>query len=275
MPVLRHGRSEHCARRARRPGRGRATVRSRLGLLVLLLCAACGQSSQPALGCAAALPGHPALSLDYEQAQNAATIAAVGHRLGLPDHAVTIALATALQESRLHNLQYGDRDSLGLFQQRPSQGWGRPDQILVPRFAAAAFFRRLRVVPGWSELPVASAAQAVQHSAQASAYAQWEDQARLLARAFTGEVPAGVRCTVSPPRTPLDVQRVQAQSVLDLGPGGLQPRTEQAMWRAAAWLVAHASSLQLRSVGVGDQVWTARTGKWMTTAPAGLPLRYS
>ncbi len=73
----------------------------------------------------------------------------VGKRLGLADHAVSVALATAPQESKLRNLNYGDRDSLGLFQQRPSQGWGPPAKILVPRLAAAAFYTRLRSVPGW------------------------------------------------------------------------------------------------------------------------------
>ena len=74
--------------------------------------------------------------LDLEQAQHATTIAAVGKRLGLPDHAVTVALAAAFQESNLHNLAHGDRDSLGLFQQRPSQGWGTPSQVMDPNYAA-------------------------------------------------------------------------------------------------------------------------------------------
>ena len=93
-------------------------------------------------------------TLDIDQAANSTTIAAVGKRLGLPDHAVTVALATALQESRLHNLPYGDRDSLGLFQQRPSQGWGTATEILTPSYAAAAFFRALTQSPNWADAPV-------------------------------------------------------------------------------------------------------------------------
>ncbi|MHB8467465.1 MAG: heavy metal transporter, partial [Acidimicrobiales bacterium] len=81
-----------------------------------------------------------AYALDIPQAANATTIAAVGQRMGLPNHAVTIALATALQESKLRNLDHGDLDSIGLFQQRPSQGWGPPSVLLVPRLAAAAFY---------------------------------------------------------------------------------------------------------------------------------------
>ena len=116
--------------------------------------------------------------LDSEQATNATTVAAVGKRLGLADHAVTIALAAALQESGLHNLTHGDRDSLGLFQQRPSQGWGTPSAILTPRLAAAAFYERLAKVPSWQTLSVSAAAQRVQRSAAPEAYADWELEAR-------------------------------------------------------------------------------------------------
>ena len=126
--------------------------------------------------------------LSPEQAANATTIAAVGKRLGLPDHAVSVALAASLQESGLHNLAGGDRDSIGLFQQRPSQGWGTPSQIADPTYAATAFYDHLAQVPDWASRSVTDAAQAVQHSAAPSAYATWEPEARTLAAAFTGEV---------------------------------------------------------------------------------------
>ena len=114
-------------------------------------------------------------AMDLEQAANATTITAVAKQLGLPDHAVTIALATALQESKLHNLAYGDRDSLGLFQQRPSQGWGTRTQIMDPRYSSAAFFKALARVPGWETMSVTNAAQAVQHSNASQAYAVGAD----------------------------------------------------------------------------------------------------
>src|SRR5882672_9771624 len=133
-------------------------------------------------------------TLDVDQAANSTTIAAVGKRLGLPDHAVTVALAAALQESQLRNLRYGDRDSLGLFQQRPSQGWGTPAQLLDPQYSAAAFFKALAQVPGWEARSVTSAAQAVQRSGAPGAYATWVPLARRLAIATTGEVPAGLTC---------------------------------------------------------------------------------
>jgi hypothetical protein len=124
--------------------------------------------------------------IDLDQAANATTITAVGKRLDMPDHAVTVALATALQESQLHNIDYGDRDSLGLFQQRPSQGWGTAAQVMNPRYAAAAFFKALARVPGWQTMPVTDAAQAVQHSNAPQAYALWSlDSPVSSARGWT------------------------------------------------------------------------------------------
>ena len=135
-------------------------------------------------------------TLDIDQAANAATIAAVGKRLGLPDHAVTVALAAALQESQLRNLSYGDRDSLGLFQQRPSQGWGTKTEIQTPSYAAAAFFRALTRVHGWETMAITDAAQKVQISGLPTAYAQWESEARTLAVALTGETAAGAHVPI-------------------------------------------------------------------------------
>src|SRR5207244_5113471 len=113
-------------------------------------------------------------TLEPDQATNATTIAAVGKRMGLPDHAVTVGLAAALQESNLHNLAHGDRDSLGLFQQRPSQGWGTASQVQDPVFASTAFFTHLAKVDGWQTLPVTTAAQRVQRSGAPNAYAKWQ-----------------------------------------------------------------------------------------------------
>src|SRR6185437_7364283 len=83
------------------------------------------------------------VGLDPTQIANAATIAAVGLVRKLPDQAIVVALATAYQESRLENLSGGDRDSVGLFQQRPSQGWGTPEQIADPHYAADKFYSSL------------------------------------------------------------------------------------------------------------------------------------
>jgi len=112
--------------------------------------------------------------LSEEQRRNAATIIAVARDLDAPPRAWLVALATAMQESTLRNINYGDRDSLGLFQQRPSQGWGTPAQVTDPVHSTTMFIERLLDIPGWEQLPVTVAAQTVQRSAFPDAYAKWE-----------------------------------------------------------------------------------------------------
>jgi peptidoglycan DL-endopeptidase CwlO len=141
--------------------------------------------------------------LTEEQRRNAATIIGVAREMGAPPRAWLIALATAMQESTLRNLGYGDRDSLGLFQQRPSQGWGSPAQVTDPIYATRIFVERLLDVPGWEDMPVTVAAQTVQRSAFPEAYAKWEGLAAELVRQLadvadptgcgrTAVLPAGV-----------------------------------------------------------------------------------
>lgn len=126
--------------------------------------------------------------LTEEQRQNAALIISVAKGMGLPPRAWLIGLATAMQESALRNINYGDRDSLGLFQQRPSQGWGSPAQVADPIYASTTFFERLVRVPGWEQLPVTVAAQTVQRSAFPEAYARWEGLAAQLVRSLSDVV---------------------------------------------------------------------------------------
>ena len=124
------------------------------------------------------------LTLTAEQVENAKTIASVAHSRRLPDRAIVIALATAQQESRLRNLDYGDRDSLGLFQQRPSSGWGTPAQVQDPIYAAGKFFDRLVEVPNWQTGRLTVIAQRVQRSAFGGAYQQWQGMASELTTAL-------------------------------------------------------------------------------------------
>lgn len=144
--------------------------------------------------CTATVDGQ-SVTLTLEQAENAATIAAVAAMRELPARAVTIALATAYQESDLYNIDYGDRDSLGLFQQRPSQGWGTPEQVQDPMYAANAFYDRLEQIPDYRDLEITVAAQEVQRSAFPDAYADHEADARVLASALSGYSPAALSCT--------------------------------------------------------------------------------
>jgi LysM repeat protein len=140
----------------------------------------------------AAAPSRAAVSaavgLSAEQRQNAATIVAVGRSLGVSDRGIVVALAAAMQESSLRNLPHGDRDSVGLFQQRPSQGWGSAAKLQDPAYATKLFFggrnnpntgktRGLLDVPGWSSMSITDAAQAVQLSAYPKAYANWASAA--------------------------------------------------------------------------------------------------
>jgi hypothetical protein len=207
--------------------------------------------------------------LDLDQARNATTIAAVGKRLGLPDHAVSIALATAYLESGLHNLDHGDRDSLGLFQQRPSQGWGTPAQIMTPHYAAASFYRHLARVPGWQAIPVTQAAQKVQRSALPGGYAQFEPAGRAIAEALTGEVPAGFTCRISFRAGPPAVGLQEAMAAEVGLPTLSQPLAAPKGWTVSSWLIGHASDFKIAAVSFGGQKWSATTGAWAPDPTAG------
>ncbi|MFW6034025.1 MAG: M23 family metallopeptidase [bacterium] len=154
--------------------------------LLLALLALAGESERPDV----CEPGQPEAigGLDAEQTRHAGIITAVGQSAGVSPFGLQVALATAMQESQLRNLPYGDRDSVGLFQQRPSAGWGTPDQLMDPVYAAQAFFGGptgpnsgeppgLLDIDGWADMTLAEAAQAVQKSAYPDAYAAWEDEA--------------------------------------------------------------------------------------------------
>ncbi|MFE5406200.1 M23 family metallopeptidase [Streptomyces sp. NPDC056580] len=120
-----------------------------------------------------------------EQKRNASVITNVARSRGLPPRAAVIGVATAIQESMLKNIRYGDRDSLGLFQQRPSQGWGTVAQATDPIHASNAFFERLANVDKWQTKPLTQAAQNVQRSGLPDAYAKWEKAAgELVAKSW-------------------------------------------------------------------------------------------
>jgi hypothetical protein len=209
-----------------------------------------------------------ALTLTNEQAANAATIAAVARSRGLPARATVIALATAQQESRLRNLDYGDRDSLGLFQQRPSQGWGTEAQVQDPVYATGKFLDGLVEVPGWETGDLTLVADAVQRSAFPLAYRQWTEMAETLAGALQSEAPAALSCTFSPPDAagPVDDRAAAVAEAVrgEAGPptvaaGGVITVADAA-WPEVTWAVAHAQRLQLSQVGFADWTWTPDIG---------------
>jgi hypothetical protein len=234
---------------------------------VLAIRAALSHHRQPSGPPCLATVGTSSYPLDLEQATNATTIAAVGKKMGLPDHAVTIALAAAFQESKMYNLPGGDLDSVGLFQQRPSQGWGTPSQIINPIYAASTFYSHLAKVPGWQTMAVTEAAQSVQHSAAPDAYAGWEPEARVLAQVLTGETPAGLACRFqqsgSGPVSGAPSAALATAMSQELGP----PSTGVSLsatrgWTVASWLVGHAQQYHVQSVVFAGQTWTPAQTAW-------------
>jgi hypothetical protein len=252
-------------------------------------------SPPPPPGCQAGT-GVQAIDLDSEQAQVAATIAGVAARHRLPRQAVTIALAAALQESKLHNLDYGDRDSVGIFQQRPSEGWGSASQLQDPVYATTKFYAALAQVHGYAAMPVYQAAQAVQHSADGSAYQQWTDIAGQLTGYFTGKSPHGVSCWYTPAGQ-ANLAGIQRQLGQTFGPAGRKAvvvrittvrsgqknkgssavlHVQQAAgWTVASWLVAHAQAYHLSQIRYAGFSWKAANGNmgWQResnpTSPSG------
>lgn len=228
------------------------------------------------------------LGLTAAQLQHASTINAVGLGREVPTRGRIIALATAWQESSMRNIDYGDRDSVGLFQQRPSQGWGEPGELLDPVFAATAFYDALERVSGWEKLPLTEAAQAVQRSGHPEAYAKWETDSAAIVGALSGEIPLEVTCrrgalastATAPQRMSLNnsydvslpLADLLAAARAEFAPGDviifaahddtatlslrLPDTPPQAAARAlAAWMVAHATAFEVEMVVVGDQQW--------------------
>ena len=207
-------------RTGHRTERGAAARIVLTGLALLLVVTAVGVGIYRGVGpfpdpegCRAEV-GDVTVDLTTEQAENAATIAAIGVRRALPARAVSIALATAYQESKIVNLDHGDRDSLGLFQQRPSQGWGTEEQIQDVYYATNKFYDALQKIDGYQDLRITEAAQQVQRSGFPEAYEDHADDARALASALTGYSPEAFTCVV----------RGEDVSSEDIEDNGLTPR---------------------------------------------------
>jgi len=222
--------------------------------------------------------------MENAQAVSASTVGGVAFSRDLPPEAVTVAYATVWQESAFYNLEYGDRDSLGLFQQRPSQEWGEPEEILDPVFSTRSFYDELVEIDGWEGIPVFEAAQAVQRSADGYAYDQHEGLSARMAEVFTGELGPGLTCwydaEVLQGLLAGDADTVGAEDemarVFGVDPatlsasGDQERRTGDLGWAMALWAVAHAEEYGLTSVTYGDQQWHASNGMegaetWTTT----------
>src|SRR5450759_872245 len=204
-----------------------------------------------------------------EQTANAATITAIALKRGLPARAATIANATAIVESKLRNVRFGDRDSLGLFQQRPSQGWGTAAQILDPVHATNKFYDALIKVDGYQSMAITKVAQDVQHSGFPQAYADHEEEGRILASTLAGHSPGGIGCRLNAAKVSTPAASIATQLTAQLGvPATVEGdgvratgRDAQAAWAAGSWAVAHAEADGITSVKVGDRAWNRARGE--------------
>lgn len=205
-----------------------------------------------------------------EQAANASTIAVVGTvKRGLPTQAATVALTTAIQESKIRNLTYGDRDSLGLFQQRPSMGWGTSAQILDPVYSSNVFYDALLKVNGWQTGDVGDTAQKIQNSGFPDAYDEHVDQGAALAAALSGDTPEAIGCRLddvtgkaSPQSTAAKLETQTGLSPQVAGSSITVMAKDAATARAVgAWAVAHADSEKITAVTIGDRSWQRERGE--------------
>jgi hypothetical protein len=217
--------------------------------------------------CRAVALGHD-VSFTPEQSANAATITAIALKRGLPARAATIANATAIQESKLRNIKFGDRDSLGLFQQRPSQGWGTEKQILDPVYATNKFYDALTKISGYQGMEITKVAQMVQRSATPQAYAAHEQEGRILASTLAGHSPEGFGCRLNDAKVSTPAAEVATALTAQLGVQAtvvgqdvhVTGRNAQVAWAAGSWAVAHAEADGITSVTVGNRSWTRARG---------------
>lgn len=223
-----------------------------------------------------ALVGSTLHTLSPDQASNAALIAAVATRRGMPTRAAAIGIATSIQESKLTNIDYGDNagpDSRGLFQQRPSMGWGTEAQVLDPLYASQSFFKELATFD-YASMSLTDAAQKVQRSGFPLAYAAHEDKATAFASALTGESPSTLNCTLRPVQGEGSA-KVMVRDLFDatgqkaqILPGNRVriPVRETQGWAIAQWAVANAEKHRTVSVSYAGLAWDRSVGRWTPEA---------
>jgi len=214
-------------------------------------------------------------SLSPGQTAVAATMVGVVNKRGLPERAAVIVLAAAYQESKLTNLAagMGDRDSVGVLQQRPSQGWGTIAQLSNLHYATGKFLDALVKLDDWKTTTIAHAIQQVQISADEGAYNQHVQQATALAHVLIGKVPAGLTCEFDAPTVvaPAATVAAQVKSDLPVNPpvaSGQTVRVPGAKWATAMWFVANADRLGIDQVGHAGQRWSREKG-WQADSTSG------
>ena len=214
------------------------------------------------------------LRLTNEQARNASIIVAESYNRGLSEQAAVIALATAWQESGLRNLNYGDRDSLGLFQQRPSYDWGTKEQIMDPWYSSGRFYEELVKFDGWENTDVNDIAQKVQRSGHPEAYRKHETNARALAGAFRGSR-EGVFACINRDASGTDhgvldkeVAAVPGVKLQDNGSDlTMTASNADSAWSATHLAIANAADLGVEKVVVGGNEWKQGERTWKDVRP--------
>ncbi|MGX7678213.1 hypothetical protein ACSMXN_04870 [Jatrophihabitans sp. DSM 45814] len=206
-------------------------------------------------------------NLTLSRAQNASTMVSVVIKRELPERAAVLVLGAAMQESKLDNIPsgQGDRDSVGVLQQRPSQGWGTAEQLSDISYATGKFLDAMVKVPNWESDSLATVVQAVQISADGSAYARHEPQAQAVADALVGKTPAGVACTFDKPTDTAQLTAVATQLSTDLpvqppAVAGNTISVPGASWATAAWFVSHANAFGITEVTYSGKHWRRSKG---------------
>lgn len=210
-----------------------------------------------------------------DQAATASEMTAVVIRRKLPERAAVLVLAAGLQESKLRNISAGDgdRDSVGVLQQRPSQGWGTAARLADPGYATGRFLDRLVKNPRWKTDDLSTVIQKVQVSADGSLYGQHEEQAQAMADALTGATTRAISCSFPKPDVVAAARVVAAQVHAELGiatptVSGSDITAPGASWATAGWFLANADRLGIDEVRCGGARWQ-RGKKWRTDAGVG------
>ena len=223
------------------------------------------------------------VELDLDQAYYTSIVVGLSVRRGLAPRAGSIAMATVYQETGIRNLDHGDRDSVGLFQQRPSQGWGSEKQLMDPYYATTKFYNALVRVKGWQTREITKVAQAVQRSAYPDAYADHEPDARVLASALTGQTERAVSCLVHADADG-DAKGLAGSLETTFRVGTktdgkvvtMTAKSQRLAWAYAQYAVANAGRHGVVTVEVDDRVWTAdplRVPTWVKAGDAGRTVR--
>ncbi len=210
-----------------------------------------------------ATAGDRSVVLTLEQSHLTSIIVGLSVRRGLPPRAASIAMATVYQESGIRNLDHGDRDSVGLFQQRPSQGWGSAKQLQDPYYATRKFYDALVKVKGWETDDINDVAQKVQRSGFPEAYRDHEADGRVLASALTGSSPAGLSCLERQNHagdagglaTSMEKSLGTVEHTADAGTVSVEAGKSRRAWAYGHHAIANAARYGVTAVTVGDQSW--------------------